>query len=104
MPKRFSTARGREFGAGVRAAITGAGLTSRAAAEIVDWDEAKVSDVVNGKGGATLVEIAALLGACRVKADELAHLLALYPETGVLGWWQQHGVGSPIERVCCTSR
>lgn len=96
MPKRFSTARGRELGAGIRAAIASAGLTSRAAAEIMDWDEAKVSDVVNGKGGATLVEIAALLGACRVNADELAHLLALYPETGVLGWWQQHGVCSPI--------
>ncbi|USX49331.1 DUF5753 domain-containing protein [Lentzea sp. HUAS12] len=63
----------------------------------MDWDEAKVSDVVNGKGGANLVEIAALLGACRVKSDERAHLLALHSETGVVGWWQQHGVCSPIE-------
>ncbi|MET9626305.1 hypothetical protein ABZX92_02475 [Lentzea sp. NPDC006480] len=38
-------------------------MTSRGAAEVMDWDEAKVSDVVNGKGGANLVEIAALLGA-----------------------------------------
>lgn len=63
MPKRISTARGRELGAGIRAAIAGAGMTSRGAAEVMDWDEAKVSDVVNGKGGANLVEIAALLGA-----------------------------------------
>ncbi|MGI5503018.1 DUF5753 domain-containing protein [Lentzea sp. CA-135723] len=63
----------------------------------MDWDEAKVSDVVNGKGGANLVEIAALLGACRVKADERTHLLGLHSETGVVGWWQQHGVCSPIE-------
>lgn len=97
MPKRISTTRGRELGAGIRAAIAGAGMTSRGAAEVMDWDEAKVSDVVNGKGGANLVEIAALLGACRVKSDERAHLLALHSETAVVGWWQQHGVCSPIE-------
>ncbi|SFR18778.1 hypothetical protein SAMN04488564_104918 [Lentzea waywayandensis] len=96
MPKRTSTARGREFGAGVRAAIAGAGLTSRAAAEIVDWDEAKLSDVVTGKGGASQLEIATLLGACRAKATEVAHLLSLYPETHIRGWWQQHGTCAPI--------
>lgn len=96
MPKRFSTARGREFGAGLRAAITGAGLTSRAAAEIVDWDEAKVSDVVNGKGGATQLEVAVLLGVCRVNAEEVVHLLSLYGETHIRGWWQQHGRCAPI--------
>lgn len=97
MPKRFSTARGREFGAGLRAAIAGAGLTLRAAAEIVDWDEAKVSDVVNGKGGATQLEVAVLLGACRVNAEEVVHLLSLYAETHIRGWWQQHGTCSPIQ-------
>lgn len=96
MPKRFSTARGREFGTGLRAAITSAGLTSRAAADIVDWDEAKVSDVVNGKGGATQLEVAVLLGVCRVNADEIVHLLSLYGETHIRGWWQQHGTCSPI--------
>ncbi|SDM36006.1 hypothetical protein SAMN04488074_12094 [Lentzea albidocapillata subsp. violacea] len=96
MPKRTSTARGREFGAGVRAAIAGAGLTSRAAAEIVDWDEAKLSDVVTGKGGASQLEIATLLGACRIKAAEVAHLLSLYPVAHVKGWWQPHGVCAPV--------
>jgi hypothetical protein len=96
MPKRISTVRGREFGAGLRAAITGAGLTSRAVAEIVDWDEAKLSDVVNGKGGASQVEVAALLGVCRARAAEVSHLLALYPETHIRGWWQQHGTCAPV--------
>lgn len=96
MPKRFSTARGREFGTGLRAAIASAGLTSRAAADIVDWDEAKVSDVVNGKGGATQLEVAVLLGVCRVNADEIGHLLSLYGETHIRGWWQQHGRCSPV--------
>ncbi|SMC48432.1 helix-turn-helix domain-containing protein [Lentzea albidocapillata] len=96
MPKRISTARGREFGAGLRAAIANAGLTSRAVAEILDWDEAKLSDVVNGKGGTTQLEVAALLGVCRARAAESAHLLSLHPETHVRGWWQQHGTCAPI--------
>ncbi|WP_329787914.1 helix-turn-helix transcriptional regulator [Lentzea sp. DG1S-22] len=97
MPKRISTARGREFGAGLRAAIKGTGLTSRALADITGWDEAKLSNVVNGRGGATQVEIAALLGACRVKSTEASHLLALYPETHIRGWWQQHGMYAPVQ-------
>ncbi|MEU0886113.1 helix-turn-helix transcriptional regulator [Lentzea sp. NPDC005914] len=97
MPKRMSTARGREFGAGVRAAIAGAGLTSRALAEIVDWDEAKLSNVVNGKGGASQLEVAALLGICRLGAAERAHVLSLYPESEIKGWWQQHGTCAPIQ-------
>lgn len=97
MPKRPSTARGRELGAGLRAALKRAGLTSRAAAEIVDWDEAKLSDVVNGKGGATQLEVALLLGVCRVDASEAAHLLSLHPQTHVQGWWQPHGLCSPVQ-------
>ncbi|WP_394612980.1 DUF5753 domain-containing protein [Lentzea sp. JNUCC 0626] len=96
MPKRISTARGREFGDGVRAALSAADLTGHAAAEIVDWDEAKLSNVLNGKGGASQLEVAALLGACRINAAEFAHLMSLYPETHIRGWWQQHGTCSPI--------
>ncbi|MFD9704340.1 helix-turn-helix domain-containing protein [Lentzea sp. NPDC059081] len=96
MPKRISTARGREFGAGVRAAITSAGLTARAVAKILDWDEAKLSEVVNGKGAVNQLDVAALLGVCRVKSAEFAHLMSLYPETHVRGWWQQHGECAPI--------
>lgn len=96
MPKRISTARGRELGAGLRAALESAELTSRAAAAIVNWDESKLSDVVNGKGGTTQLEVALLLGVCRVKAAEVDHLLSLYPDRDVQGWWQQHGVCAPI--------
>jgi len=96
MPKRFSTARGREFGDGLRAAIADAGLSGRAAAERVGWHEAKISDLVNGKGGATETELALLLGACRTPPAECRHLLALFPDTSIKGWWQQHGMRSPI--------
>ncbi|MDX3662899.1 DUF5753 domain-containing protein [Streptomyces sp. ID05-26A] len=96
MPKRVSTARGREFGAGVRAALNQAGLTSRAAAEIMDWDEGKLSNVINGKVAITQLEAAVLLGACRIAADETMHLLSLHPGTHMRNWWQQHGTCAPI--------
>ncbi|MEV6239684.1 helix-turn-helix transcriptional regulator [Lentzea sp. NPDC051838] len=96
MPKRFSTARGREFGDGLRAAIANTGMTARAVAEIVGWQEAKMSDVVNGKGGATELELAMLLGACRTPPVERDHLLVLFNEANLKGWWQEHGACTPI--------
>ncbi|MET9226487.1 helix-turn-helix transcriptional regulator [Lentzea sp. NPDC003310] len=88
--------RGREFGEGLRAAITATGMTSRAVAELVGWQEAKVSDFVNGKGGATEMELALLLGVLRTPPQERDHLLSLYSGTGVRGWWQEHGTCAPI--------
>ncbi|GGN28794.1 transcriptional regulator [Lentzea pudingi] len=96
MPKRFSTARGREFGEGLRAALAHAGLSGRAAAELLGCQEAKVSDLVNGKGGSNETELARLLGVCRAKPAECEHLLDLFPDTDVKGWWQQHGSRSPV--------
>ncbi|MFS8100570.1 helix-turn-helix domain-containing protein [Lentzea alba] len=96
MPKRFSTARGREFGDGLRSAIANTGLTSRAVAELVGWQEAKVSDLVNGKGGATELEVALLLGVCRTPPQERDHLLSLFNEMNLKGWWQEHGACTPI--------
>lgn len=97
MPKRFSTARGREFGDGLRAAIAATGMTSRAVAELVDWQEAKLSDLVNGKGGATELELALLLGTCRTPSDEREHLMTLFRATNVKGWLQEHGAAEPIQ-------
>lgn len=96
MPKRFSTARGREFGDGLRAAIAATGMTSRAVAELVDWQEAKLSDLINGKGGSTELELALLLGVCRTPADEREHLMRIFRATNVKGWLQEHGAAEPI--------
>ncbi|MFI6095435.1 helix-turn-helix domain-containing protein [Lentzea sp. NPDC051213] len=96
MPKRFSTVRGREFGDGLRAAIAGTGMTSRAVAELLDWDEAKLSDLVNGKGGSTELELALLLGVCRTRHEERDHLLSLFSGTNIKGWWQDYGACAPI--------
>ncbi|MFI6100910.1 hypothetical protein ACIA8G_35620 [Lentzea sp. NPDC051213] len=46
MPKRTSSVVGRSFGDGVRDAIGRAGMTQRRLAELLGWEEAKVSDLV----------------------------------------------------------
>lgn len=97
MPKRTSTVRGREFGAGLREAIRKAGLSGRAAAELAGWDHAKLSDLLNGKGGATEIELARLLGVCRTPAKEHDHLLALFTEATKSGWLQLHGDKPPVQ-------
>ena len=97
MPKRFSSVVGRSFGDGVRDAIQAAGLTQRKVAELLDWEEAKVSDLVRGKGGVTEVELAMLLGLCGVKPDEARRLFALYNESREKGYLEfaEDGLLSP---------
>lgn len=96
MPKRYSTAAGREFGERIRAAIRQAGMTSRQLADLLGWQEAKVSDMVNGKGGVTTLEVALVLGACRVPESEREYLLSLFAATDLKAWWQPHGKCAPI--------
>ena len=52
MPKRFSTARGREFGDAVRTALSATRMTAREICEKIDWDPGKLSDLLNGKAAA----------------------------------------------------
>ncbi|GHH49418.1 transcriptional regulator [Lentzea cavernae] len=77
---------GRSFGDAVRDVIQATGMSQRRIAEMLDWEQAKVSDLVNGKGGVTEVELAMLLGLCRVLPDEARHLLALHRESREKGY------------------
>jgi hypothetical protein len=86
MPKRNSSVVGREFGAGVRYAIEQSGLTQRQLAELLDWQEAKISDLVQGKGGVNEVDLVRLLSYCRAPAADVEHLLALFRESREKGW------------------
>jgi transcriptional regulator with XRE-family HTH domain len=97
MPKRTSSVVGRSFGDGVRDAIRGSGMTQRRLAERLDWEEAKVSDLVKGKGGVTEVELALLLGMCGTPPDETRRLLALFKESREKGYLEfaEDGVLSP---------
>ncbi|MDX8036056.1 helix-turn-helix transcriptional regulator, partial [Lentzea sp. BCCO 10_0856] len=82
MPKRSSSVVGREFGNGVRKAIERTGLTQRQLAKLLGWQEAKMSDLLAGKGGVTELEVATLLAYCRVPLEERERLMALFHESG----------------------
>ncbi len=86
MPRRKSSVVGREFGEGVRRAIEQTRLTHRKLAEELGWDEAKLSDLVRGKGGVDEGDLKQLLGYCRVPPAEVRHLLALFHETRENGY------------------
>lgn len=88
MPKRTSSVAGRAFGDAIRSVIQRTGMTQRHLAELLDWEEAKVSDLVKGKGGVTEVELAQLLGLCRVEAAETRRLLSLFNESREKGYLQ----------------
>jgi hypothetical protein len=95
MPRRSSSVVGREFGNGVRAAIARTRLTHRKIAEMLGWDESKLSDLVRGKGGVTEAELMQLLGFCRVEPAEARRLLALFNETRENGYLQILDSGLP---------
>lgn len=73
---------GREFGNGVRAAVERTGLTQRRLAELLGWQEAKVGDLLAGKGGVNEAEVRELLAYCRAPLAEREELLALFRESG----------------------
>jgi hypothetical protein len=55
--------------------------------------------LLSGKRGASEVDIAAFLGACRVNGSERERLLALCREQDTPGWFQQHGSWLPTQLV-----
>lgn len=95
MPRRNSSVVGREFGNGVRNAIEQTQMTHRKIAEMLDWDESKLSDLVRGKGGVSEAEVLQLLAFCRVPPAEVRHLLALFRETRETGYLKLPEDGVP---------
>ncbi|MET8757941.1 helix-turn-helix transcriptional regulator [Lentzea sp. NPDC004782] len=88
MPKRVSTVLGREFGECLRAMIARTGLKEAELARRLGWEHAKLSDLVNGKGGTSLEEFTYLLGVCGVGPDEFQYLKGLFLESREKGWLQ----------------
>jgi transcriptional regulator with XRE-family HTH domain len=95
MPKRSSSVVGREFGNGVRKIIERTGLTQRRIAELLGWQEAKISDLLAGKGGVSEMEVRELLAYCQATVEERSHLIALFLESGEKGWLQFPEDGVP---------
>ena len=86
---------GREFGESLRRLIQSTGLLEAELARRLGWEHAKMSDLVNGKGGTSLEELAFLLGMCGAKPDEFEHLKDLYLESREKGWLQLFDSGLP---------
>jgi transcriptional regulator with XRE-family HTH domain len=95
MPHREPTIRSRELGEGLRQAMQDAGLSGKQTAQLLDVTPSYVSMLLAGKRGASELDIAAFLGACRVKGPERERLLALCREQDNPGWLQQHGARLP---------
>jgi hypothetical protein len=91
---------GREFGNGVRAIIARTGLTHRRLAELLGWQEAKISDLTLGKGGVTEQDVLLLLAYCQATVEEREHLPALFRESGK-AWLQipQDGVPDQVRTL-----
>ncbi len=85
--------RGREFGDAIRALLRAADLTNRSAAELLGWQEAKVSELINGKEGTTEVDLAQLLGLLRTPPEEFDHLMALHHDAHIRDWLQPNKSG-----------
>ena len=86
---------GREFGNGVRRIIERTGLTHRQLAKLLGWQEAKLSDMLAGKGGVNETEVRELLAYCHATVEERNHLIALFLESGEKGWLQFPDDGVP---------
>jgi transcriptional regulator with XRE-family HTH domain len=99
MPHREPTIRSRELGEGLREAMKQAGLNGKQAAQVLDVTPSYVSMLLSGKRGASELDIAAFLGACRVNGPERERLLALCREQDTPGWFQQHGARLPQQLV-----
>jgi predicted XRE-type DNA-binding protein len=86
MPRRSSSVVGREFGKSVRNAVDQTRMTHRKIAEMLGWDESKLSDLVRGKGGVSETELLQLLAFCRIPPAEVRRLVALFRESRERGW------------------
>ncbi|MFD9703897.1 helix-turn-helix domain-containing protein [Lentzea sp. NPDC059081] len=106
MPKRNSSVVGREFGNGVRGAIEQSGMTQRGLARLLDWQEAKVSDLVQGKGGVTELDVVRLLSYCRAPHTEVEQMLTLYRESREKGWllFPEDGVPDQVHSLISQER
>src|SRR5437588_1720926 len=97
MADQESTVRARELGAALRRAIGEARLEQKAVAHRLGWSQTKMSNMLSGRRGASVEDVAAVLAICGVKGAERDRLLRICREAGEPGWWQRHGPHLPKE-------
>ncbi len=95
MRDRESTVRSRELGEGLRQAMEDSGLNGPQAARVLGVSSSRVSRLLSGKRGGREVDVASLLGVCRVTIPERDELLRLCQDQYTPGWLLQHGSRLP---------
>ncbi|QWF82299.1 helix-turn-helix domain-containing protein [Amycolatopsis sp. CA-230715] len=97
MVEHVPTVRARELGEGLRAVLENAGVTGKQLARELGWSQSDVSRMLTGNRKVKEIEVAKVLGFCRVTGPEEQRLLALCTEANKPGWHQQHGSRLPMQ-------
>jgi predicted XRE-type DNA-binding protein len=95
MDDRESTVRSRELGIALRRAMRNKGLIAKEIAQLLQWQESKVSRLLSGKTGTSLVDVAAFLAICGVTGPRREELLNLAKHAHEPGWCQEYDNGRP---------
>ncbi|WP_344419789.1 helix-turn-helix transcriptional regulator [Amycolatopsis minnesotensis] len=90
MMEHVPTVRGRQLGEGLRAVIEEAGLTGKQLARELGWSQSEVSRMLTGNRRVKEIEVAKVLGRCRVTGADEERLLKLCEEANKPGWYVRH--------------
>jgi transcriptional regulator with XRE-family HTH domain len=89
MPEPNPTVKARQLGTELRTLREAKRLTCQEAGRHVGMSASKISRIENGKRGARVEDVAALLALYRVHGRRRAELLDLAREANDRGWWQR---------------
>ncbi|GDY32202.1 helix-turn-helix domain-containing protein [Gandjariella thermophila] len=89
MPEPNPTVKGRQLGTELRTLREGRRLTCQEAGRQVGMSASKISRIENGRRGARVEDVAALLALYRVHGRRREELLDLAREANDRGWWQR---------------
>lgn len=93
------TVRSRELGRALARAATAKGFNGRMLASTLTWSESRVSRLLSGKRGTTIVDIAAFLAICGITGPKRDELLELAQNAYEPGWWQQYDNRLPARHL-----
>ena len=99
-PARSTTARSRELGEELRRVREHLGFKGTTTCEELEWSQAKLSKLENGKRGTTEADVATLLGFYRADKATRARILELVNEPNHGSFLRAHGSDSPDDLAC----
>jgi hypothetical protein len=97
MGDKPTTVRMRELGLALRRAVQATGMDNKALARHLGFSTSKVSNLFNGRRGASEIDVAAILAVCGIRGPARDRLLKLARESHEPGWWQDYDDRLPPE-------